>query len=97
MSSASLFLQLNMPAPDRSAGRNVHVYDAKDPDTVIGGLILTHGITNANFYSMMEIICIFDSVYFLRDEHGTTIQRDDSPLRPSKYYILTAGMSFSYI
>jgi hypothetical protein len=87
-----------MSVPNRSAGRDVHIYDVKDPDTVIGGLVLTNGITNANFYSMVEIICIFDSIYFLRDEYGTTIQRDDSSLHPGKYYILTSGMfSRSYI
>jgi hypothetical protein len=81
-----------MSVPNRSGGRNIHIYDSKDPDTVIGGLILTDGVTNANFYSMVEIICIFDSTYFLRDEYGTIIQRDDSPLHPAKYYILTSGM-----
>ena len=81
-----------MSVADRSAGRNVHIYDAKDPNTVIGGLILTNGVTNANFYSMIEIFCIFDSNYLLRDEGGTTIQRDDRPLHPGRYYVLTDGM-----
>lgn len=85
-----------MSVPNRSAGRDVHIYEAKDPDTVIGGLILTNGVTNANLYSMVEIICIFDSVYFLQDEYGITIQRDGSPLHPGKYYILTSGM-FSHV
>jgi hypothetical protein len=77
---------------NRSGGRNVHIYDAKDPDTVLGGLILTNGVTNANFHSMIEIFCIFDSNYVLRDEGGTTIQRDDYSLHPGKYYLLTNGM-----
>ncbi|KAH0559756.1 hypothetical protein GP486_003727 [Trichoglossum hirsutum] len=80
-----------MSVANRSVGRDVHVYDAKNPDTALGGLILTNGVTNANFYSMVEIFCIFDSSFFLRDEGGRTIQRDDSPLHPSKYYILTNG------
>ncbi|KAH0547708.1 hypothetical protein FGG08_000197 [Glutinoglossum americanum] len=79
----------NMSVANRSAGRNIHIYDAKDPDVVLGGLILTNGVTNANFYSMVEIFCIFDSSYFLRDEDGITIQRDDYPLHPGKYFILT--------
>ena len=82
----------DMLAINRSAGRDVHIYDVKDPNTALGGLILTNGVTNANFYSMIEIFCIFDSVFFLRDEGGTVIQRDGDPLRPSKYYILTDGM-----
>jgi hypothetical protein len=32
---------------NRSAARNVHIYDARDPDTVLGGLILTNGVINA--------------------------------------------------
>jgi hypothetical protein len=80
-----------MPAPDRSAGRNVHIYDANDPDTVLGGLVLTNGVTNANFYSMVDIVCIFTSQYFLREEAGTIIQRDDHPLHAGKYYIVTSG------
>ncbi|KAH0564723.1 hypothetical protein GP486_001885 [Trichoglossum hirsutum] len=78
-----------MPAANRSAGRDVHLYDMKDPDTVLGGLILTNGVTNANLYSMLEIFCIFDSTYFLREEHGMILQRDDHPLNPGNYYILT--------
>lgn len=41
-----------MSAANRSAGREVHIYDANDPATVLGRLILTNGVTNANFYSM---------------------------------------------
>jgi len=74
-----------MPPADRSAGRNVHIYDANDPDTALGGLILTNGVTNANFYSMVDIICIFDGQYFLRDEGGATIERDCRSLQPGKY------------
>ncbi|KAH0556717.1 hypothetical protein GP486_005493 [Trichoglossum hirsutum] len=80
-----------MSVLNRSAGRDIHIYEAKNPDTLIGGLILTNGMTNANFYSMVEIICIFDGTYFLRDEYGTIIQRDGSPLHSGKYYILTSG------
>ncbi|KAI9774360.1 MAG: hypothetical protein M1840_004254 [Geoglossum simile] len=59
-----------MPIFNRSNGRDVHVYDANDPDTVIGGLVLTRGMTNSNLYSMVEIICFIDSVFFLRDEYA---------------------------
>ena len=48
-----------MPPINRSAGRNVHIYDANDPTAVLGGLILVNGVTNANFYSMVEILIIF--------------------------------------
>ena len=52
-----------MSVPNCSAERNVHIYDPPDPDTVLGGLILTDGVTNANFYSMIEILYIFDRNY----------------------------------
>jgi hypothetical protein len=56
-----------MLAANRSAGLDVHIYDANDSATVLGGLSLTNGVTNANFYLMVEIIFIFGSNYFLRD------------------------------
>lgn len=79
----------------RSLGRNVHIYNPNDPATELGGLVLTNGITNGNFYSMVEIICIFDRDYFIRDEGGATIQRDDHPLQTGNYYVLTNG-KFSF-
>lgn len=77
---------------NRALGRDVHIYDANDPTgPVLGGLILTNSVTNANFYSMVEIIFIFDKDYFLRDETGTTLQRDGHLLQPGSYYIVTTG------
>ena len=80
-----------MSVANRSAGRDVHIYSANDPATVLGGLILTNGVTNANFYSMVDIIFIFSQNYFLRDEGGTTVQKDDHPLQPGNYYFVTNG------
>ena len=86
-----------MSAANRSAGRDVFIYDAKDPDTVLGGLILTNGVTNANFYSMAEIFVFVDSDYVLRDEGGATLQRDDGSLQPGNYYIVTNGRLPSHV
>lgn len=80
-----------MPPLSRSIGRNVRLYGPDDPTTELGGLFLTNGITNANFYSMVEIIIIFESEFFLRDEGGTIIKKDSHPLQPGKYYIVAAG------
>ena len=80
-----------MSVANRSAGRDVHIYSANDPATVLGGLILTNGVTNANFYSMVDIIFIFSQNYFLRAEGGTTVQKDDHPLQPGNYYFVTNG------
>ena len=75
----------------RIIGRNVYIYSAKDTNTVLGGLSLTDGVTNANFYSMVDIVFIFDSDYTLYSESNTTVPRDNHPLQPGKYFINTAG------
>ena len=75
---------------DRSLGRNVHIYGAKDTGTVIGGLVATDGMTNSNFYSMLEITYVLNKDYKLRYERGTIVKRDDNPLQPGKYFISTA-------
>jgi hypothetical protein len=52
-----------MAPRDRSEGRNAHIYNTSNRTTVLGGIILTNGITNANFYSMVEIIVLFTSSF----------------------------------
>jgi len=76
---------------NRAPARNIHIYDANDPGMVLGGLVLTNGVTTANFYSMVEIVFLFNQEYTLRDESGFTVGRDDHPLQPGKYFIVTAG------
>ena len=75
----------------RSAGRDVHIYDAKHPNTVLGGLVLTNGITNANLYTMVEVFLFIDSEYVLRHEDGTEVPKDQYALRAGKYYVVTNG------
>lgn len=82
--------------PNRSVDRDVHIYNAKDPNTILGGLRLTSGVTNANFHAMIEILCIFEMFYNLQSEDEMVIQRDEHPLRPGKYFIVTEGMQLSY-
>ena len=53
-------------------GRKVHIYNTRDTNTVLGGLFATDDMTNANFYSMVEIVFIFDNDYTLCSESGTT-------------------------
>ena len=77
--------------PDRSLDRDVFIYDAKNPDEVLGGLILTNGVTNANLYSMVEILIIFSGGFSLLDDSGTKINRDDNPLQPGNYFIDADG------
>ena len=75
----------------RSAWWNVHIYNADDTDTVLGGLFVDKGTTNANFYSMVEILVIFSGTFFLRDEGDTQIEKDNHLLQPGKYYIVATG------
>ncbi|KAA6411525.1 MAG: hypothetical protein FRX48_04805 [Lasallia pustulata] len=84
-----------MPAANRSAGRNVFIYDSKDPTKVLGGLVLTNGVTNANFYFMVEILFIFTITFELQlNEADATIPRNGDPLQAGNYYIITS-CSFS--
>jgi hypothetical protein len=58
---------------------------------VLGGLILTNGVTNANFYSMVEIFIIFGGGFSLLNGDGTKIERDDRPLLPGNFFIDADG------
>ena len=80
-----------MSSANRSLGRNVHIYNASNPDTVLGGLFINNGVTNASFYYMVEILFSFSSDYSIRDEGGNTILRNNHPLQPNNYYIVTQG------
>jgi hypothetical protein len=80
-----------MPPRNRSGGRNVHIYNVKDPATPLGGLILTNGVTNANFYSMVEILVLFAGSFELRNEEDDKIEKNDDALSPGKYYIHALG------
>lgn len=85
-----------MAPRNRSRGRDVHIYDAKDHTTVLGGLILTNGVTNTNFYMMVEILIFFTASFEIQNEGGDTIERNDDPLQPGKYYIDAASKSLSF-
>jgi hypothetical protein len=76
-----------MPPRNRSARRNVHIFDISDRNTSIGGLVITAGVTNANLYAMIEIFVIFNGEYILRNESDAMIEKDNSLLLPGNYYI----------
>ncbi len=75
-------------AADRSVGRNVHLYDVEDRETVLGGLLLTNGVTKSNFYSMVEILLLFQSSFSIEHETSATLERNEEPLRPGNYYVV---------
>ena len=86
-----------MAPSDRSGGRNVHIYDAENPTVVLGGLILSNGVTNANLYFMLDIFIVYEEsfsfedeeLFLLQDEKGTRIEKNNHPLQPGKYYIVS--------
>ena len=81
---------------DRSEGRNVHIYDAKDRLRLLGGLILTNGVTKLNFYSMVEIFLLFQSSYFIEDESSVRLERSEEPLAPGNYYVVGEPLSLRF-
>lgn len=74
-------------------GCPTHLDATSTSTTVLGGLTLTNDVTNANFYSMMEIFLFFDSNYVLGHEDVTDglrdVPRDEQALQPGNYFILT--------
>ena len=81
-----------MPPINRSASRNVHIYDGRDRTTALGGLILNTGVTKANFYAMIRIFVefaprTFSSTFSLLNQSRITIQENNQPLQPGNYYI----------
>jgi len=82
-------LDIVFMALDRSKGRNVSIFAADDPtQTILGGLVLTNGVTNQNFYSMIEILLVFQSAFSLQGEGGNAIERNNHPLQPGNYYVV---------
>ena len=73
--------------PNRAAGRDVFFFDLRNPEEVLGGLVLTDGITNRNFYSMLEILLVHEDPWLLHNENKLLVEKDDHPLQPGKYYI----------
>ena len=58
---------------------------------MLGGLVLTNGVTNANFYFMLEILFIFTTTFELQlNEADATIPRNGDPLQAGNYYIITS-------
>lgn len=74
-----------------SIARDVFFYDLRDLSSEPGGLVLNPGITNANFYSMIEIVLVLSSHYFVQTDNGETLPRDSRPLHPGNYFIVVDG------
>jgi len=78
---------------DRAYGRDAFIYDSNHRDTLLGGLWIGEGTTNANLYDMVEIICVFTDTFDLRDNNEQLVKRDKQPLQPGNYFIVSNGRS----
>lgn len=56
----------------RFEGRNDHIFDSSHLNIIIGGLIRTNGVMNANLHAMAEIFVIFKSEFTIQSEACTT-------------------------
>jgi len=75
----------------REFARNIHIDSSNNHDIIFGGLVCTEGMTNSNFYSMVEMMFEFDSPFGLVNQGGETIPRDDQCLEPGNYAISING------
>jgi len=82
-----------MPPDNRAEGRDTFIYDSNHRDTLLGGLWIAEGITNANLYYMVEIICVFTDTFELRDNNEQLVKRDEKPLQPGNYFVVSNGRS----
>ncbi|PUU80412.1 HNH endonuclease-domain-containing protein [Tuber borchii] len=78
-----------MEPENRAGGRDTFIYDSNHRDTLLGGLWIAEGTTNANLYCMVEIICNFTDTFDLRDNNEQLVIRDEKPLQPGNYFIVT--------
>ena len=81
----------------RSECRDAHIYSSETLETLLGGLWIAKGITNANLYSMMEIFCSFSDTFELQLHGGLLVARDNSQLQPGSYFVVTDGKSPPYL
>lgn len=71
----------------RASDRTVFIFNGQGTNEQLGGLVNNEGITNNNFFEMLEILLIFRSYYTLRLESGGMVPHDDAKLRDGKYYV----------
>lgn len=71
---------------DRSARRIVFIY-AKSNNLLLGGLANVNDITNNNFYTMIEILVVFENTYTLTLGGADEVPRDDVGMKLGNYYV----------
>jgi hypothetical protein len=86
--------QSSMSRAVRLEARNVHIFDLKNRNTVLGGLYLAQRITNSSFYAMVDIFIVFsepiidnDPCYSLQTENGVEVKQNSDVFQPGNYYL----------
>ena len=90
--------QFEMSRADRLAVRNVHVYDAKHRDIILGGFFLAQKLTNLSVYAMLDIFItcapsestsLQNNVdnFVLRVENGEKVEKNNDLFREGTYYL----------
>jgi hypothetical protein len=85
--------------PDRTYFRDVEIFDVNNPAEAFAGLVITAGMTNRNLYDMVEILIVpLDHVvlngtpfFHINNERGETVEKDQNPILPGKYYVNASG------
>ena len=70
---------------DRSDGRDVYIYDAKEPPA--RRYSVAYFLPKDHKYPLIEIIPFFQSPFSLQNENGVMVERNERPLQPGKYYV----------
>lgn len=71
-----------------------NVFLLQDPNTQLGGLFAAPSTTNADCYSMADIL-ITSRPYTLQDEHNETLPRNNQPLLPGRNTVVSPTGSIS--
>ena len=72
---------------DRSARRDVQIFDTNNRSEPLGGLILNNRVTQSNLYSMLEVWLLFNSPFLLKNEADTVIERNEAELMIGDYFV----------
>lgn len=71
---------------DRSEDRNVHFFDERKPDIVLGGLVQNNSVTEKSFLLHLNIVCIItDPVHVYGQATGDVVSMVDTPLQLGDY------------
>jgi len=80
-----------------AAYRNLFLYDATDHSKLLGGLMVTAGMTNENLYDWVEIYCVFTAPFNIHNNNQHVVERNGNALVAGNYYIVSDGKHPVYL